>query len=156
MLLTATNRFTGPITVGNGTVIAWGAGQFTLANVYTGAIVISNGATFEFASITAQTNAGVISGTGTLLISNTTGSGLTLSNAVNTLAGPVVLASGALTLVSGASLGNASSVTIGAGTTFDVSQLTSPLCLAARFLRSLPAGAMLPFQLRLTVLGRST
>jgi len=122
--MTAANIFTGPITVGNGTVLLDGDGQLG-GGVYPGNMVISNGATFIFASSQMQSNNGVISGAGTLVISNTTGPGLTLSNA-NTMTGPVAIRSGTLTLVPGASLNSSSGISIASGATFDVSQLASP------------------------------
>ena len=74
MEITAVNIFTGPINVGAGAALLDGDGQLG-AGIYPGNMVISNGASFIFASTQTQTNLGVLSGAGTLVISNTTGPG---------------------------------------------------------------------------------
>ncbi|MGA2558011.1 MAG: autotransporter-associated beta strand repeat-containing protein, partial [Verrucomicrobiota bacterium] len=125
MEITATNIFTGPISVTNGTVILGGGGQLS-SGAYAANIAISNGGTFAFGSSQSQTISGVISGAGTLLVSNTSGPGLVLSTAASTLTGPVVIKSGTLALIASASLGGSSGVSIAGGATFDLSLLASP------------------------------
>jgi autotransporter-associated beta strand protein len=131
MALTGTNFFTGPITVGNGILLLGGAGVLNgptnaaaQPTAYPGNIIISNGATFAFGTSQLQTNSGVISGAGTLMVTN--GSSMYLSNAASTLTGTVSINSGTLFLVSGASFVGPSTISIAGGATFDVSQLTSP------------------------------
>ena len=126
MLLSGTNLFTGNISVTAGTVIEGNAGNID-GGLYAGNIAISSGATFAFGSSQFQTNSGAISGAGTLLVNNATGSGLVLSNSTSILTGPVVITNtGTLFLIAGSSLGSPSTISIAGGTTFDVSQLASP------------------------------
>jgi autotransporter-associated beta strand protein len=126
MLLSGTNLFTGNISVTAGTVIEGNAGNID-GGLYAGNIAISSGATFAFGSSQFQTNSGAISGAGTLLVNNGTGSGLVLSNSASTLTGPVVITNaGTLFLIAGSSLGSPSGISIAGGATFDVSQLASP------------------------------
>jgi len=124
MEMTAVNIFTGPITVGAGAVLLDGDGQLN-TGAYSGNVVISNSATFAFASTQSQSYDGTISGAGSLVVSNTTGPGLTLSG-TNTLTGAVAIKSGTLTLATTGSLRNSSGISIGRGATFDASQLPSP------------------------------
>ncbi len=125
MEMTATNIFTGPISVTNGTLLLGGGGQLS-SGAYAGNIAISNGGAFAFGSSESQTFSGIVSGAGTLLVSNTSGPGLVLSTAPSTLTGPVVINSGTLALVAAASLNASSGVSIAGGAVFDVSQLASP------------------------------
>jgi fibronectin-binding autotransporter adhesin len=124
MEMNAVNIFTGPITVGNGAVLLDGAGQLNSGS-YSNNIVISNSASFNFAGDQGQALYGVVSGAGTLVVSNITGPGLTLFN-TNTLTGPVAIRSGTLALMPGGLLNNSSGVSIDRGAIFDVSQLPSP------------------------------
>jgi fibronectin-binding autotransporter adhesin len=134
MLLSGTNLFQGPITVSAGTVILGGAGELT-ANAtnsagnliinYPGNITISSGGTFTFGSSQFQTNSGVISGAGTLMVTGTPG--LVLSNAASTLTGNVVITNGGtLFLIAGAKFVGPSTISIAGGATYDVSAIASP------------------------------
>jgi len=124
MEMTAVNIFTGPITVGNGAVLLDAGGQLNVG-AYSNNIVISNGASFNFAGDLGQALYGVVSGAGTLVVSNLTGPGVTLFN-TNTLTGAVAVKKGTLTLMPGGLLNNSSGVSIDRGGIFDVSQLPSP------------------------------
>jgi len=123
MEMSATNIFSGPITVGAGAVLLDGNGQIR-SGVYSNNIVISNGASFIFASAQSQTNLGPLSGAGTLVVSNTVGTGVVLGG-TNTFTGTVAIKVGTLGLVPGGSLSNAT-VAISGGGTFDLTQMPSP------------------------------
>jgi len=121
MALTGSSLFTGPITISQGTVIlgdpgTWGGGIFGGG--------IANNSTFLFSSTIAQALSGIISGTGTLIVSNTTGAGLTLSNA-NTYTGPTILGAGTLFLAGTASIAASPTIAISNGAVLDVTELTS-------------------------------
>ena len=125
MEMSAVNIFTGPITVGAGSVLLDGDGQLA-TGAYPGNMVISNGASFVFASTQPQINSGNLVGSGTLVVSNTTGPGLTLAGTNNTFTGVAAIKSGTLALAPTASLNFATGVSIGRGATFDLTQLPTP------------------------------
>ncbi len=123
MLLSGTNFFTGPITVSSGVVNLGGAGSLT--NGFGGNIAISNNATFLFTSSQPQILTSVISGAGALVVSNTTGPGLTLTNDISTYTGPTVIGAGTLLLGGSASIASSSPIAISNGAVLDVTGLTS-------------------------------
>jgi fibronectin-binding autotransporter adhesin len=117
LTLSGANTYTNATLITNGATLAI-AGSGSLGNgVYAGHI--TNAATFVYASSTPQTLSGVISGSGSLIQS---GSGtLTLSGA-NTYTGATTITNGGtLALAATGSINNSSSLSIAAGTTFDVS-----------------------------------
>jgi fibronectin-binding autotransporter adhesin len=123
MEMSAINIFSGPITVGAGAVLLDGDSQIR-SGIYSNNIVISNGAAFIFASTQSQTNLGPLSGSGTLVVSNTVGTGLVLGG-TNTFTGTVAIKTGTLGLVPGGSLSNAT-VAISGGGTLDLTQMPTP------------------------------
>ena len=91
--ISGNNAFTGPIAIGGGTLRIGGAGLLG-GGVYSNAIV--NAANLEYASSAAQTNSGVISGSGSLTVS---GNGALTLSGNNSYGGPTALSgSGTLTL----------------------------------------------------------
>ena len=84
--LTATNTFTGNVTVSAGTVQV-AVGGLLGSGTYAGGIAVSNGATFEYSSTNAQTLSGVISGAGAVLLDSTNAITVTLSGTANTHSG---------------------------------------------------------------------
>lgn len=88
--LSGSNGFTGDLTIGAGTLEVGGAGTLG-GGSYAGAI--SNAGTLSFASSSAQTVSGIISGAGTLVKS---GAGTLTLSASNTFTGGISLGAGTL------------------------------------------------------------
>jgi autotransporter-associated beta strand protein len=124
MEMSAVNIFTGPINVGAGAVLLDGGGLIA-SGIYSNNMVISNGASFIYASTLVQTNMGVLSGAGTLVVSNAPGSGLVLGG-TNTFTGTLAIKTGTLSLIPNGSISNVATVSISRGGTFDLTQLPSP------------------------------
>ena len=127
MALTGANLFTGPVTINQGTVILGDPGTWTGGN-FGGSI--ANSGNFIFSSTVAQALTGVISGTGTLIVSNSTGAGLTLSNA-NTYTGPTIIGAGTLFLGGTASISTSPTIAISNSAVLDVTELTSGYTMGA-------------------------
>ena len=121
MALTGANWFTGPITITQGTLILGDPGTLN-APAYGGNIA-NNGA-FIFSSAQPQTLTGIISGTGPLIVSNTSGPGLTISNA-NTYTGPTIIGAGTLFLAGTASINVSPTIAISNTGILDVTEMTS-------------------------------
>jgi fibronectin-binding autotransporter adhesin len=125
LTLTGTNSYSGPTTTTNGGTLAiTGSGCLGVtATVTNYAGLITNLGTFIYNSSAVQTLSGTISGSGALTQS---GPGtLTLSGA-NTYTGTILINNDStLALGSGGSIGDASSITIAAGSTFNASIYTS-------------------------------
>jgi autotransporter-associated beta strand protein len=104
LLLTGANNYSGPTTIGAGSLVIGGSGLLGSAN-YAGAI--TNNGVLLFGSTASQTLSGEITGTGSLITTNT--GTLTLSGA-NTYTGATTVSNGTL-LVNG-SLASGSAVTV--------------------------------------------
>ncbi|MCZ8099378.1 MAG: MBG domain-containing protein, partial [Burkholderiales bacterium] len=110
------NVYLGPTNILAGTLAITGAGRLG-AGSYNGAISIADGARLRYASTSAQTLSGAISGPGSLM-KDTAASTLTLSGA-NTFTGGVTVSSGTVNLSGSLDMGAAqANVTVGAGSTF--------------------------------------
>jgi autotransporter-associated beta strand protein len=92
---TGANTYTGNTTITAGTLTIGNPGSLG-SGAYAGAISIASGATFTYASSTAQTLSGVISGAGALIVNNSAAV-LTLSGA-DTYTGATTIQSGTLQL----------------------------------------------------------
>ena len=143
MRLDGTNDYAGSTTIGNGVTLVLGtSGQLNTggtlfsgtagpAPTYTGSYgsAIANNGTFISTTTNAQTLAGIISGTGTLVENSTLGGRLTLA-AANTYTGNTVITNGTLQLTNGGSINNSSNIVLSASGIFDVSPLASPALAA--------------------------
>ena len=88
--LTGVNTWTGSTTIGNGTLVIGGAGLLG-GGTYAGAII--NNGIFNYGSSANQVLAGVISGTGSLIVS---GSGTLMLDGANTYTGATTINAGTL------------------------------------------------------------
>lgn len=121
LTLTGSENYSGSTTIGpNSELIIGGAGS--LGNGDYGSAITDNGL-FVYDSSTAQTLAASISGSGAVALIGTN----TLSLiAPNTYTGETVISNGTLSLSGSGSIADTALVSIAAGATFDVSQLSSP------------------------------
>ena len=99
LALFGVNTYTGPTVISAGTLVIGGTG---LLGNGTYAANLTNNGVFTYASTAAQTLSGVISGTGSTIISSGT---LTLTG-VNTYSGPTVISAGTLLIGGMGLLGN--------------------------------------------------
>ena len=97
--LTAPNTFTGPIGGIAGTLVIGGAGQLN-NGIYAG--VITNGGTFTYYSSATQTNTGIMSGAGKLVVN---GPGTLTLGGLNTYTGSSTVNGGVLQLNAGGGAG---------------------------------------------------
>ena len=121
LTLTATNIFTGPLSISAGTVVVGGSGS--LGNGIYATNLLNNGA-LNFATSTNQILAGIISGTGSLIKS---GSGILTNSGVNTYTGTNLISGGIFVGGNANALGAqsatsalANDVTIQSGATLDI------------------------------------
>jgi autotransporter-associated beta strand protein len=101
-ILSGTNTYTGATTISGGTLEIGGAGILGSNNTYSASI--ANSGTLRYNSTAAQTLNGVISGSGTLIKDNNTGT-LTLAGN-NTYSGATTIRNGTLWGVTGGSCSN--------------------------------------------------
>ena len=99
LTLTGTNTFTGPISGIVGTLVVGGAGQLN-KGVYAG--TIANAGTFAYNSSAIQTNSGIMSGAGKLVVN---GPGTLTLAALNTFSGSSTVNGGVLQLNAGGAAG---------------------------------------------------
>jgi autotransporter-associated beta strand protein len=119
--LSGANTFTGGTTISNGSTLSIiGSGCLGVSGAATNyAVAITNNGAFIYASSAAQTLSGVIFGTGVL---TQTGPGALTLSGVNAYTGGIVITNNStLVLPLGGSVNSASSVSIAAGATLDVS-----------------------------------
>ena len=108
LTLTNVNTYTGPTTIGGGTLAIGGAGKWS--STYSGAV--ANNGTFHYHSTALQTMGGVISGPGSLVYSGT--GNLTLTGA-NTFTGNITVSGGKLRANRNTATLNATSGALGNG-----------------------------------------
>ena len=94
---TGPNTYQSVTTITNGTLTIGGSGYLG-AGIYSGAMGIGTGATFNYASSAVQTNTGIISGSGALTV---TGTGTLYSTRNNTYTGGTTIGSGATLIITG-------------------------------------------------------
>lgn len=117
LVLSGSNTYSGATTISAGTLTITGAGQLG-GGIYPGAI--ANSGVFIWNSSAAQILSGVVSGSGPL---NKSGSGTLTLSAANTYTGATTIGAGALALGSAASINSTPSLTLAAGSIFDVSAI---------------------------------